>query len=258
MKFAIIIAALAAPAFAESQKEKDLASRLAESQARLIVAQKDRAAIAAALAASIKIVATGRVSAADTAAINAEAAQTTADANSAEARKEAREAKAALAAFEKSTESKAREADSKRDSDIKYYSIIIGGVVAFVGVFVPLIGLLITKATKHQEAVDQREMLKLEKSLDNIGAQVQQVHVLVNSNLTNEKQRSLAALKASLTSLLKLQVIGEKTGAEPSPDERAVIDDTAKNIAELEAELADRLKATATASAELAEARATR
>lgn len=75
------------------------------------------------------------------------------------------------------------------------------------------------------------------------GAQLQQIHTLVNSNMTLEMQKGLASHKALLALLLRL-----------APEETAQIGETQRLITEIEAQLADRQKQTEIADTEVEQA----
>jgi hypothetical protein len=65
------------------------------------------------------------------------------------------------------------------------------------------------------------------------GAKLDQIHTLVNSNMTAEMEKGLASHKALLALLIRL-----------APEEKIQIETTTRVVAELEAQLADRMKQT--------------
>lgn len=77
------------------------------------------------------------------------------------------------------------------------------------------------------------------------GAKIEQIHTLVNSNMTAEMQKSLMLLKANLALLEKL------FDSEPTADAQAVITATKNEIAEAEIELGERIRNTETASRQI-------
>jgi len=76
------------------------------------------------------------------------------------------------------------------------------------------------------------------------GAKLDQIHVLVNSNMTASMQGELDAYKSNLVLLEEISSLRKAAGQDPSPTTMAVIESTKKKIAELDAQLADRLKNT--------------
>jgi len=85
-------------------------------------------------------------------------------------------------------------------------------------------------------------------------AKLDQIHTLVNSNLTAAMQDQLDALKAMLVLLLETVDLkhAASPGAAPSKETVTTIAATKTKIAELSAQLEDRLKQTTFASAKLA------
>jgi len=84
------------------------------------------------------------------------------------------------------------------------------------------------------------------------GAKLDQIHTLVNSNLTAAMQDQLDARTATLV-LLKEVAAGRKLGGiEPTKETLGVIASNEGKIAELSAQLSDRKKQTTAAAAQLA------
>ena len=239
-RWTLLAAALAMPLLysADSQKEKDLAAKLAAAEARL-----------AALAGANNTAAQSRANLASHAAVNAENAQNTADVNAAEAKKVAEEAKAQMEKLKEQIATATKEEVTRQNEAKDRYVLLITGGFAFLGLLVPLLALIITNRGKHQERMDEIELAKVGKEL---GAKLDQIHTLVNSNLTASMQAQLDALRVSLAATLELGVIREKAGLMPSEDALEAVAETKRKIAELESQLEDRLHATDAASAELA------
>jgi hypothetical protein len=70
------------------------------------------------------------------------------------------------------------------------------------------------------------------------------IHTLVNSNLSSALQERLDQTRISLTLMNEIVRLNRLAGEEPNDDARASIDATKATIAELEAQLRDRLAAT--------------
>lgn len=83
--------------------------------------------------------------------------------------------------------------------------------------------------------------------------QLQQIHVLVNSNMTAAMRSELDARKAQLTMTLEVVDLKEKQGMEPTAEALAEIASMRAKIAELESTLGDRIIQTVVADAELGE-----
>jgi hypothetical protein len=77
--------------------------------------------------------------------------------------------------------------------------------------------------------------------------QLERIHTLVNSNLTAQMEDALASKKSQLVALFEVQSLKEAAGLESSAEARAIIKETQETIAYKQAELADRLQATARA-----------
>src|SRR5678816_1183338 len=76
------------------------------------------------------------------------------------------------------------------------------------------------------------------------GAKLDQIHILVNSNMTASMQSELDYARANLVLLLEVAALRKAQGEQPSIEATGVADTTRKRIAELEAQLDDRLKTT--------------
>jgi hypothetical protein len=83
-------------------------------------------------------------------------------------------------------------------------------------------------------------------------AKLDQIHTLVNSNLTAAIVDQLDARKTMLTLLLETVESKKLVGSKPSPETLEVIAATKIKVAELEAQVADRMQQTNLASAKLA------
>lgn len=87
---------------------------------------------------------------------------------------------------------------------------------------------------------------------EKLGGQLQQIHTLVNSNLTAEMQARLEATRGQLVLMTEVIDLKRVAGHEPTEDASILLGKTKSTIAELEATLADRLKQTTVADAEAA------
>ena len=106
--------------------------------------------------------------------------------------------------------------------------------------------LLLIHNIKADEAAERAEASAAVRD-----AKLDQIHTLVNSNLTAALKDQLDARKAMLALLLETVGTKKEIGAEPSADMMALIDDAQKKVAELEAVMLDRLKQTDMATARL-------
>jgi FtsZ-interacting cell division protein ZipA len=79
--------------------------------------------------------------------------------------------------------------------------------------------------------------------------QLERIHTLVNSNMTAQMEDSLASKKAELAALLEVGDLKQASGQKPTEEALAVIATIRTDIARKEAELEDRLAATARAAA---------
>ena len=79
------------------------------------------------------------------------------------------------------------------------------------------------------------------------GEQLQQIHTLVNSNMTAEMQARLVATQGQLVLMRRVLELNEEAGQRPTQDELAAIDAIILLVTELEAALADRLEKTVAA-----------
>jgi len=83
------------------------------------------------------------------------------------------------------------------------------------------------RVAQQTEAADRATQAKLE-----------QIHVLVNSNLTEAQERELAAMKAMLVSMREVVALSRKLEAEPAPESLSQIVSTEQRISVLERNLA--------------------
>ncbi len=113
-------------------------------------------------------------------------------------------------------------------------TIVFGlGVLAFV---LPPPILAVLAARSHG-----REMI-------GIGAKLEQIHTLVNSNLSAALQGELDQTRRILILLRRIEAM---TSGEPTAEEHSVIEQTKLRIAELETTLADRATQTTIADKEV-------
>lgn len=82
-------------------------------------------------------------------------------------------------------------------------------------------------------------------------ARLEQIHTLVNSNLTAALQDQLDTRKENLVLLRESMAVKQYSGIAPSLETLAVIETASARIAELEAQMKDRLKSTEEAEAKL-------
>lgn len=78
-------------------------------------------------------------------------------------------------------------------------------------------------------------------------ARLQQIHVLVNSNLTEAQERELEATRGTLVSMREVVALSRKLGLEPAPDSLRQIESTEARIDILARNLAHKIQQTAVA-----------
>jgi hypothetical protein len=75
-------------------------------------------------------------------------------------------------------------------------------------------------------------------------AKLQQIHLLVNSNLTEAQERELAAMKAMLVSMREVVALSRKLGVQPATDSLSQIESTEQRIAVLARNLEHKMEQT--------------
>jgi hypothetical protein len=85
---------------------------------------------------------------------------------------------------------------------------------------------------------------KINDTLLRLVAGQEQIHTLVNSNLTAQMNDTLDATVRDLASLQEIVALKERDGREPTPEALQVIEATESRIGELRAKLRDRAEAT--------------
>jgi hypothetical protein len=258
MKTAISIVLLCALClWADTKNEIDLRARLAAAEtaraaltleiAKLNAANATRANAAL---ASTKSATAGQTKAGEIASAHADIAQSTAEANGAIAQKAAIEASAAAASAKESSSAVAAAVTASGQASRTQVTGLM--ITAGFGFLTLLAGYLYQSFTAQrdrrwlrQDAEEQgRRQAEIAKEQ---GAKLDQIHTLVNSNMTAEMEKSLAFAKANLL-LLK------KVAAFPGPttdEDKAAIEETHRQVIELEAQLDDRLKQTTAAAQQL-------
>jgi hypothetical protein len=112
-------------------------------------------------------------------------------------------------------------------------------------------------AAKTEEVAAAAEEVKrlLADSTATTDAKLDQIHTLVNSNLTASMQETLEATVRDLASLREVARLNETAGHEPSAQVLTVIKEAEARVEALRVEVADRLEQTkaATAAVEKAE-----
>jgi hypothetical protein len=107
-------------------------------------------------------------------------------------------------------------------------------------------------ARQDQVAADLvKSNLKTMEIARNQGAKLEQIHTLVNSNMTLALQNELAAREGQLITLEELVSLKNKKGNKASQVTLQSIEDFKLKISELRAQLEDRLKQTDIASEQL-------
>jgi hypothetical protein len=81
-------------------------------------------------------------------------------------------------------------------------------------------------------------------------AKLQQIHVLVNSNLTEAQERELAAMKALLVAMREVVALSRKLGLEPASTSLAEITNIEERVAALDRNLAHKIAQTLKADAD--------
>lgn len=89
------------------------------------------------------------------------------------------------------------------------------------------------------------------KANEYVSGQLQQIHTLVNSNMTAAMQAELDARQAQLITLRELVALKQDAGHTPSADVVQTVTQLEMKIAELEANLHDRLEQTRKANEQL-------
>lgn len=74
------------------------------------------------------------------------------------------------------------------------------------------------------------------------GSKLDQIHVLVNSNMTAQMQSELDAYRANLVLMEDISALRKAAGESPRIEAITAMETTKARIAELEAQLVDRLK----------------
>jgi hypothetical protein len=116
---------------------------------------------------------------------------------------------------------------------------LIVGVFGFLGPY-----LLKRQDWKRQDDVAKRvaeAAVLLVESGKTTNTKLDEIHTLVNSNMTESMQAELAATVRELATLQEVVHLKESTGQSPSDDTRVAIQVAKGRIAELRAVLADRL-----------------
>jgi hypothetical protein len=106
----------------------------------------------------------------------------------------------------------------------------------------------VTAMTEHSETIVALE--KINGSLVRLIAGQEQIHTLVNSNLTAQMNDTLDATVRDLASLQEIVALKGREGHEATPEALQVIEATESRIGELRAKLRDRAEATEIGKAE--------
>jgi hypothetical protein len=259
----LILAICALPAHAENKYEAELRRQLVQTQAALAEAKKDREALQANLAAATKAGAQlsgsiTRLSAKQAAAsVASQSVSDNATANASVAKQSADDSIQVAVDAARDAKKAAQEAKAQaRESNHNNVALII---VQSFGFAVVIIG-FIYKGFEHHW--DQAEVIRKEGVAEtlrqaavqvakNHGAQLTQIHTLVNSSLTAAKQDELDTRRSNLVLLQKTVDADRRSGEEPSKETLALIDATKIKIAELAAQLEDRKRQTEEAAQQL-------
>jgi superoxide dismutase len=97
-------------------------------------------------------------------------------------------------------------------------------------------------STEHDQTIAALDQIN--KSLIRLVAGQEQIHTLVNSNLTAQMNDTLDARVRDLASLKEIVSLKEEKGQKPSAEALQVIETQQSSIDELRAKLRDRAEAT--------------
>lgn len=256
------------PAEADSRSEAALRAELAAAQAELAAAGKERAANKLAidkLAAETKKQAAA--AAAQRQTVSAETKQNASDARSA-AVEAGQAATDQTAVATQAAEKAATAAEYARQAADSAKSGNNGLIIIQLGTFLALVIGYIYKReerrmdiaekvriraedlaeTIRKEGVTERHRLEAVTESNKQGAQLRQIHTLVNSNLSASIQSDYEGRQANLVLLLEAVDAKKRLGIEPSQEALAVIAAMKIKIDELSAVLVDRAKQTAEAA----------
>ena len=125
--------------------------------------------------------------------------------------------------------------------------IIISAVLAiFTSITAPII---LSMRTERLHRADQERQFAREDHLEslmkqnarNVSAKLEQIHTLVNSEMTAARQNELDQTRAMLSVLQRVVAKAYEKGIEPEPEDLQGIKTTRARVSELESILADRL-----------------
>lgn len=97
------------------------------------------------------------------------------------------------------------------------------------------------RANRRQDAIDAR-LTENNSKLTQLQRSADEIHVLVNSNLTERMRAELDATVRELVALREIMELKRAAGQEPTADALRVITATVATIAEMRAVLSDRLE----------------
>jgi hypothetical protein len=103
-------------------------------------------------------------------------------------------------------------------------------------------------STEHDQTIAALDQIN--KSLIRLVAGQEQIHTLVNSNLTAQMNDTLRATLRDLASLKEIVELKREQGIEPTPESQHLIEATTNEVGELRAKLRDRAEATEIGKAE--------
>ena len=235
---AVMAALLGSAAAKETLAEAELRQRLAASEARAKAAddrakaaesraaqaQKDKDALNAKLSAQGATAATATKAASNVATTEAQIAQINSDNQAQIAAKAAQDAKASAD-------------QAVRVANANNAALLINGFYALLTLVITGVGTF--AAGEWRRSQDRKQADRVAIQAD---AKLNQIHTLVNSNLTAAKKETLVERKANLVLLRE---------AAKTPESMEAIRTMQSSIAELEADLADRLVQTDTAQREV-------
>jgi hypothetical protein len=110
------------------------------------------------------------------------------------------------------------------------------------------------KTAKLLLAANQEAAAMSAKADQATQAKLQQIHVLVNSNLTEAQERELAAMKALLVAMREVVALSRKLDVEPAATSLAEIANIEERIADLDRNLTHKIAQTVKADADAADA----
>ena len=138
--------------------------------------------------------------------------------------------------------------DRKTDTTNKALALVINGFYALITAVSLAVATFVFGEIRRTQDSKQAA-----HSADVMDAKLNQIHALVNSNLTAAMNETLVARKANLALLLEASAVSKAAGRKPVAEAQSIIDTMSTSIHELESSLSDRLAQTYAAAKKLQE-----